>query len=81
MNNKTFKLNDVKQLLIEGVERVNADMWKNFIKHTIEEEEKFLKMDFVVDELMAEKEPCVLNVETDDSDDFDDVRPLSETDE
>ncbi|XP_022183104.1 uncharacterized protein LOC111042712 [Myzus persicae] len=83
MKNKTFKLNDVKQLLIEGVERVDADMWKNFIKHTIEEEEKLFKMDFVVDELMAEKEPCVLNVESDDddSDDFNDVVPLPKTDE
>lgn len=33
MNNTTYKLPDVKKLLIEGVERVDADMWKNFISN------------------------------------------------
>lgn len=53
-NNKTFKLPEVCNLLIEGVEKVNADMWKNFISHTIEEENKFWTLDNVVDELTAE---------------------------
>lgn len=39
-NNKTFKLNDVKTLLIEGIRKVDENMWKNFITHTIKEEEK-----------------------------------------
>jgi len=43
MNNTTYKLPDVKQLLIEGVERVSPDMWKNFISHVIKEEEKFAR--------------------------------------
>jgi len=40
-NNKTFKLPDVKNLLVERIAKVNAEMWKNFVKHTIEEENKF----------------------------------------
>ncbi|XP_015365184.1 PREDICTED: uncharacterized protein LOC107162689 [Diuraphis noxia] len=34
MNNSTFKLPDVKNLLLEGIERVDQVMWKNFIQHT-----------------------------------------------
>jgi len=83
-NNTTFKLHDVKQLFIEGVERVDSAMWKNFIGHVIEEKDKLWNMDFVVDELTAEQEPCVLNLGPDDSDSEsdldsdDDVRPLSD---
>jgi len=36
-NNTTYKLCDVKTLLMEGIERVNEkNMWTNFIKHTTE---------------------------------------------
>jgi len=83
-NNTTFKLQDVKRLLIEGVQRVDSEMWKNFIKHVVDVEDKLWNMDFIVDELTAEQEPCVLNLGPDDSDsesDLDsdnDVRPLSD---
>jgi len=39
MNNRTFKINDVKTLLEEGIERVTTDMWKNFFGHVIKVEE------------------------------------------
>ncbi|XP_050065515.1 uncharacterized protein LOC126554479 [Aphis gossypii] len=89
-NNTTFKLQDVKRLLIEGVQRVDSEMWKNFIKHVVDDEDKLWNMDFIVDEFTAEQEPCVLNLVPDDSDsesnsdsesDLDsdnDVRPLSD---
>lgn len=32
MNNTTYKLPDVKKLLIEGIQRVDAEMWKKFYK-------------------------------------------------
>ncbi|KAL4085006.1 hypothetical protein QTP88_027855 [Uroleucon formosanum] len=78
MNNSTFELSDVYRLIIEGIHRVNSDMWKNFIKHVIGEEDKLWNMDFVVDELMAKRVPCVLNVAPGDSDSDNDVRPLSD---
>lgn len=63
MNNKTYKLPDVKQLLIEGVERVNADMWKNFIKHTKAIEDKFWELDEIVDEVLsAEKDSVTMTI-------------------
>lgn len=43
MNNTTFKLPDVKKLLIEGIERLDQVMWKNFIEHTKKEKTNFGK--------------------------------------
>lgn len=72
----------MKQLLIQGVEKVDSNMWKNFIKHVVGKEERFWQMEFTVDELMAEREPCIINIEpddSDDSDDLDDITPLSDS--
>jgi len=52
-NNTSYKLSDVKTLLLEGIERVDENMWKNFIRHTMTEEEKFYKIDFIVDDLLS----------------------------
>ncbi|XP_050064347.1 uncharacterized protein LOC126553236 [Aphis gossypii] len=73
-NNKTFKLPDVKNLLVEGIAKVDAEMWKNFVKHTIEEENKFWTLDDTVDELTAEQNRLVMtigNSDTEEDDDFD----------
>ncbi|CAI6360103.1 unnamed protein product [Macrosiphum euphorbiae] len=60
-NNKTFKLPDIKKLLEEGVNKIDGDMWKNFIRHVKKEEEKAWELDNVVDDVMtAENQPCVL---------------------
>jgi len=53
INNTTFKLPDVKNLLIEGIERVDQVMWKNFIEHTKKEEKKCWDVDNIVDEVLA----------------------------
>jgi len=85
-NNKTFKLQDIKHVLIEGVNKVSPDMWNNFAGHVIEEEEKSWCLDNVVEDLMsAENQPCVLTIgqsDTDDDsdDDDEDFRYLSDTD-
>ncbi|XP_060880721.1 uncharacterized protein LOC132952438 [Metopolophium dirhodum] len=62
-NNTSYKLSDVKTLLLEGIERVDESMWKNFIRHTMTEEEKFYKIDFIVDDLLsAETENLTMTV-------------------
>lgn len=67
-HNKTFKLPDVKNLLIDGINKIDASMWKNFVSHTKKEEEKFWEVDFVVDELLAETQRVVMTIgDTDDS--------------
>lgn len=52
VNNTTFKIEDVKKLLYEGIDRVTAENWQNFEKHTIEEETKFLNIDGTVDNVI-----------------------------
>jgi len=70
MNNKTFKLPDVKNLLIEGIDRVDEDMWKNFIKHTMEEEKKFWDIDNIIEDVMsAEIQDLTITVTGDTSSD------------
>lgn len=69
MNNQTFKINDVKKLLEEGVERVTSDMWKNFLGHVIKVEDKFWQVDFISDELLdAEEATHVLTITGDTTD-------------
>lgn len=63
MNNTSYKLPDVKKLLIEGINRVNDTMWKNFISHTRKEENKFWKLDFIGDEVLtAEETPVIMTI-------------------
>lgn len=71
MNNTTFKFQDVRKLLEEGVERVTPVMWKNFINHVTKEEDKFWQIDVLSDELFDEQESHVLTITGDTSSDFD----------
>ncbi|KAF0762878.1 DDE 3 domain-containing protein [Aphis craccivora] len=53
-NNSTFKINDVRRLLNEGIERVTPEMWSNYVSHTIKEEDKFWQIDYISDEMLDE---------------------------
>lgn len=80
-NNKTFKLQDVKNLIVEAVDRVGPDMWKNFISHVVKEEEKAWRLDVMVDDSMtAENQPCVMTIGNDSDDSDGDFRYLSDID-
>ncbi|CAI6371367.1 unnamed protein product [Macrosiphum euphorbiae] len=69
MNNTTYKLSNVKQLLMEGIEKVDDTMWKNFISHTTSVEDKFYEVDFLIDEVLsAELQPTVLTLGNTSSD-------------
>lgn len=72
MNNTTYKLQDVRKLLEEGVERVTPDMWKNFVAHVIKEEDKFCQIDVISDQLLDDEQGShVLTITGDTSSDFD----------
>ncbi|XP_050062906.1 uncharacterized protein LOC126554761 [Aphis gossypii] len=43
---------DVLELLKKGVEHVTPEMWTNFVGHVIKEEDKFLNLDHLSDEVM-----------------------------
>lgn len=52
-----------QNLVDESIERVDDIMWKNFIKQTKAEEEKFYEMDFIVDEMLStEVQPAVTTI-------------------
>ncbi|XP_018578243.1 uncharacterized protein LOC108916465 [Anoplophora glabripennis] len=60
-NNTSFKLPEVKRLL-QGVARVTAEHWNNFIRHSVSEEHKFWEIDNVVDRIIDEVQPIIINV-------------------
>lgn len=55
MNKTAYKLPDVKNVLIESIERVDQVMWKNFIEHTKKDEKKFWDIDNIIDEVLVAK--------------------------
>lgn len=63
--NKTFKLKDVKHLLIEALNKVSSLNWQKCISHVIKEEEKMYKLDGIIDELT---EPILICLNDDSSD-------------
>lgn len=65
--NITFKLNDVKQLMIEGVETVTAENWRNFKAYVIKEERKIWEIDYLVDDFFENKITCTFDVGTGDT--------------
>lgn len=67
--NNTYKIDDVQRLLNEAIDRVTPENWVNFIKHTIEEENKVWQVDDIMEELIENLEPCVLTITRDTSDD------------
>ncbi|KAF0756586.1 DDE 3 domain-containing protein [Aphis craccivora] len=57
-----------------AIERVTKENWENFIRHVIKEEEKIMKVDDIMDDIIDQLEPCILTVSnetsSDDSDFF-----------
>ncbi|KAL4082907.1 hypothetical protein QTP88_029561 [Uroleucon formosanum] len=73
MHNTTFKLQDVHNLLKDVVEHVTSEMWTNFIGHVIKEEDKFLRVDHLSDEVFdAETGEHTLTITGDTTSDSDD---------
>lgn len=74
-NNSTFKINDVRRLLNEGIERVTPEMWSNYVSHTIKEEDKFWQIDYISDEMLDEHTTqhvlTITGLTTSDSEDSD----------
>ena len=55
-NNTSFKINDVRHLLIDSIKKVTPSMWANFVSHTIKEEDKLCTVDNNTDELLDEED-------------------------
>ncbi|CAI6359748.1 unnamed protein product [Macrosiphum euphorbiae] len=55
VNNRTSKINDVRQLLNDGIQKVTPEMWSNFVSRTIKKEERCLRVDYISDEMLDEE--------------------------
>ena len=71
-NNTTFKLNDVKNVLNEGVQKVTSEMWAKFVSHTIKEEDKLYDIDIISDRMMNDEDEHIMTITGDTSSDFSD---------
>ncbi|XP_027845356.1 uncharacterized protein LOC114125783 [Aphis gossypii] len=65
--NTTFKLDDAKQLMFEGIKSVTTEDWRNAEDYTINEEAKFWEVDNIVDDFMDDENSCIFNVDTSNS--------------
>lgn len=59
-NNTTFKLDDVKQLFLDGLDRVTADNWTNYDNHTQKEEDNMWEQEAHIDQLHENFAPIVI---------------------
>ena len=65
--NRTFKLNDVKDLVIQGINNVTAENWINCIKHVSLKENEMWEIDGIVDEV-CENQNLIISINSDSSD-------------
>ena len=50
-NNRTFKLPVVKNLLVDGVNGVTPEKWSNCVRHVLEEEDRLMQLDHIIDDM------------------------------
>jgi len=62
LNNKTYKIDDVRRLLVEGIEKISPDMWEELISNIVEKEKKYWEMDDIIDELLELYHPPMLSI-------------------
>lgn len=74
-NNTTFQFEKVKALLGEGMAKVTSDRWKKCVEHVRKEEEKFFKLDFIVDDVT---DKFIISVTDSDSDSTDSEESASD---
>ncbi|CAG4958981.1 unnamed protein product [Colias eurytheme] len=66
-NNATFQFEKVKALLGEGIAKVTSDRWKKCVEH-VRKEEKFFKLDFIVDDVTDKFITSVTDSDSDSTD-------------
>lgn len=64
-NNKTYKMQEVKTLFQEGINKVTPAKWSDCVSHTIKEEDKMCHLDHIIDEVT---DRFVISVTESDSD-------------
>lgn len=65
--NNTFRMANVKALVLQAIESVTANDWDKAVQHTMEIEKKFWEVDSVIGDI----EPVIIDLENHESDDED----------
>jgi len=69
-NNKTFKLEDVKKLVLEAINEVTADQWNNYENHVVKVENEMKDLEHIQDRVI---DKIIININSGESDDEDDL--------
>lgn len=69
-HNTTFKIDDVKILLEQGLQRVTAEHWSNFVRHVVKEKEKIWKVDNIAHRT-TEMAPLIIRLDNENDLDTD----------
>lgn len=77
-NNNTFKLQEVRRLLDEGLSRVTKENWERCVAHVKKEEEKLWKLDDVIEAMEEDTNQFLINVGSDSSESESDQSMLAE---
>jgi hypothetical protein len=67
-NNKSFKMAEVKNLILEGINIITAEKWQECINHVIKEEDKMCPLNDLMDNVC---DSVIIEVGDDDDDDDD----------
>ncbi|GFW90789.1 DDE_3 domain-containing protein [Trichonephila clavipes] len=65
--NKTFKLNQINELVTKGIDKVSTQNWINCINHLIKKEKDMSEIDGLVDEIW-ENQNFIISMKSDSSD-------------
>ncbi|GFW88363.1 hypothetical protein TNCV_2286891 [Trichonephila clavipes] len=63
---KTFKLNEINELVTKGIDNVTTQNWINCINHVIKKEKEMWEIDGLVDEIW-ENQNFIISVNSDSS--------------
>ena len=64
-NNKEFNLREIERLTPQGFTHTTTDMWRNFCRHVVDVENKYISQDGIVEDTMEEMR---IEIGDDDSD-------------
>ena len=65
--NRTFKLKEVNELLLQPIKDIKSSHWKICVEHIIKEEEKMCKLDGIMDTII---EPLIISIDAESNTSF-----------
>ena len=70
-HNTWYTLQEVQQLTPDGFKNTTADVWRNFYRHVVKEEEDYMVRDGIMEEIVEEMTLTIIPDSDEDSEDED----------